>query len=98
MRIQLLALPFAILCALAASAQDGPATALDAARLAREIDPIFAGAMAKGEIPGAVFLLVQGNDVILRKAYGHADPAALWPAIRRTPKAAHFWNILGYRL
>ncbi len=79
MRIQLLALPFAILSPLAAAAQDGPVTALDAARIVTDIDPIFADAMAKGEIPGAAFLLVQGTDLILRKAYGYADPAKKIP-------------------
>jgi CubicO group peptidase (beta-lactamase class C family) len=73
------ALAFTILARLAAAAPDGPGTALDAARIARDVDPIFADAMAKGEIPGAVFLLVQGNDVLLRKAYGYADPAKKIP-------------------
>ena len=75
----LLTLSFLILSPLGAAAQDGPATALDPARIARDVDPIFTDAMAKGEIPGAVFLLVQGNDVILRKAYGYADPAKKIP-------------------
>ena len=75
----LLTVALTILASLAAVAADGPATALDAARIARDIDPIFADAMAKGEIPGAVFLLVQGNEVVLRRAYGYADPAKKVP-------------------
>lgn len=70
----LLTLPLLALGPLAAVAQESPALAPDSARIASEIDPIFAEAMAKGEIPGAVFVLVQGNDVVLRKAYGYADP------------------------
>ena len=77
--IRLLALPLLLVSPVLAPAWDGTATTLDAARIEREVDPIFADAMAKGEIPGAVFLLVQGHDVILRKAYGYADPARKVP-------------------
>lgn len=75
----LLTLLFLILSPLVAAAQGGPATTLDPVRITREVDPIFTDAVAKGEIPGAVFLLVQGNDVLLRKAYGYADPAKRIP-------------------
>ena len=76
---RLLALPLVVLFPLAAAAQDVAPAPLDAARVARDIDPIFADAIARGEIPGAVFLLVQGDRVVLRKAYGHADPAKKIP-------------------
>jgi CubicO group peptidase (beta-lactamase class C family) len=77
--IRLLGLSCFLLSPALALAWDGAATTLDAARIARDIDPIFADAMATGEIPGAVFLLVQGHDVVLRKAYGYADPARKVP-------------------
>jgi CubicO group peptidase (beta-lactamase class C family) len=76
---RLLVLPFVILAPFAAAAQDGPAATLDATRIARDVDPIFSDAIARGEIPGAVFLLVQGDRVILRKAYGYADAAKKTP-------------------
>jgi CubicO group peptidase (beta-lactamase class C family) len=43
------------------------------AALAKLVDPFFADRMAKGRIPGAVFVLVQDGRVVFIKGYGYAD-------------------------
>ncbi|MGD8491203.1 MAG: serine hydrolase domain-containing protein [Anaerolineae bacterium] len=68
----------ALLCLLLpvgpALAQDAPArAAIDAAELERFVDAFFAEQMAARHIPGAAFVLVQGNDMVLSKGYGYAD-------------------------
>ncbi len=37
------------------------------------LDPLFAGEMAKWHIPGAVFVLVKGGQILFVKGYGYAD-------------------------
>jgi CubicO group peptidase (beta-lactamase class C family) len=48
---------------------------IDSAELARFIDPLIAGQMAKENIPGAVFLLVQNGKVLYQRGYGFANVA-----------------------
>lgn len=53
----------------------GPAgwPAIDSAELARFIDPLITVQMAKENIPGAVFLLVQNGKIIYQRGYGFAN-------------------------
>jgi uncharacterized protein YbbC (DUF1343 family)/CubicO group peptidase (beta-lactamase class C family) len=53
-----------LLCPTALSAAD-----VDAARLSR-IDDVVAASVQRNDCPGAVVLVVQGNEVVFRKAYG----------------------------
>jgi CubicO group peptidase (beta-lactamase class C family) len=46
---------------------------IDSAELARFIDPLISAQMAKENIPGAVFLLVQNGKVLYQRGYGFAN-------------------------
>src|SRR5687768_3106101 len=46
---------------------------IDSAGLARFIDPLITAQMAKEQIPGAVFILVQNGRVIYQRGYGFAN-------------------------
>lgn len=52
---------------------------LDPEALAALLDPVFAEGMAEEHIPGAVFILVQGDRVVFEKRYGVADLASRRP-------------------
>jgi CubicO group peptidase (beta-lactamase class C family) len=54
------------------SAPHAPAP-IDSAELARFIDPLITAQMAKEQIPGAVFILVQNGRVLYQRGYGFAD-------------------------
>ncbi|MBA4065852.1 MAG: esterase [Isosphaera sp.] len=76
-RVQTLRAFLCALCALCALCGEplllpSPARAadLDAAQLAK-IDAAVASAIEKGEVPGAVVVVVHGDAVVFRKAYGH---------------------------
>jgi len=62
-----------------ASSRPAGAAAIDAGELAALLDPVFAEAMAREHIPGAVFILVQKDRVVLEKGYGVADLASRRP-------------------
>jgi CubicO group peptidase (beta-lactamase class C family) len=64
---RLLALAFLALLAHTAHA------AIDAKELETLIDGVMSAEMAKQQIPGAAFILVQGGRVVLAKGYGLAD-------------------------
>ena len=55
-----------------------PAT-IDSTELARFIDPLITAQMAKEQIPGAVFILVQNGRVLYERGYGFANLAGLKP-------------------
>ena len=50
--------------------REGPAPALDAARLAR-IDAVVRDAIAAGQLPGAVVLVAHAGRTVYRQAFGH---------------------------
>jgi CubicO group peptidase (beta-lactamase class C family) len=62
-----------------ASSASAGSPAFDPAALAALLDPVFAEGMAEEHIPGAVFILVQGDRVVLEKGYGVADLASRRP-------------------
>lgn len=47
--------------------------AIDSAELAKFIDPLISAQMAKEQIPGAVFVLVQNGRVLYQRGYGFAN-------------------------
>jgi CubicO group peptidase (beta-lactamase class C family) len=67
-------------------ASSGPAgaAAINAGELAALIDPVFTEEMAREHIPGAVFILVQKDRVVLEKGYGVADLASRRPVLPET--------------
>ena len=52
---------------------------IDSAELARFVDPLITAQMAKENIPGAVFLLVQDGKVLYQRGYGFANIARREP-------------------
>lgn len=81
------ALAAAVLIAPPAAAQSGPlfrlapnaeAAGFSAARLAR-IDSMVEGAIAAGEIPGAVVFIARHGQVVMHRAYGVRDAATRVP-------------------
>jgi CubicO group peptidase (beta-lactamase class C family) len=52
---------------------------IDSAELARFIDPVITTQMAKENIPGAVFLLVQNGTVLYQRGYGFANVSRRQP-------------------
>ena len=64
------------------SAPESPARVsarIDSAELARFVDTLITAQMAKENIPGAVFLLVQNGKVLYQRGYGLANVARLQP-------------------
>jgi CubicO group peptidase (beta-lactamase class C family) len=55
------------------------AGSIDSAELARFIDPLITDQIAKENIPGAVFLLVQNGKVLYQRGYGFANVARRQP-------------------
>ncbi|WP_447762923.1 serine hydrolase domain-containing protein [Sphingopyxis panaciterrae] len=60
-----------------------PAT-LDAADLEAWLDGYLPYALERGNIPGAVVVVVRGNEVVLEKGYGFADVAKRAPVLPET--------------
>jgi CubicO group peptidase (beta-lactamase class C family) len=52
-----------------------PPAQIDSGELARFVDPLITAQMAKDNIPGAVFILVQNGKVIYERGYGFANVA-----------------------
>jgi len=52
---------------------------IDSAELAKFIDPLMTAQMAKEQIPGAVFILVQNGRVLYQRGYGLANVASMTP-------------------
>src|SRR5215218_4843359 len=67
-----------------ASSRPAGSPAIDAGELAALLEPVFAEEMAREHIPGAVFILVQKDRVVLEKGYGVADLAARPPVRPQT--------------
>lgn len=60
---------------------------LDAADMEAWLDGFLPYALARGEIAGAVVVVVRGDEVVLQKGYGYADVAAREPV---TPEGTLF--------
>jgi len=56
------------------------AVTIDSAELAGFIDPLIMAQIAKEQIPGAVFILVQNGRVLYQRGYGFANLADRKPA------------------
>jgi CubicO group peptidase (beta-lactamase class C family) len=52
---------------------------IDSAELAKFVDPMITAQMAKEQIPGAVFILVQNGRVVYQRGYGFANLADKTP-------------------
>jgi CubicO group peptidase (beta-lactamase class C family) len=62
--------PLCVLCAFVVSSGPARAAEIDQKQLAK-IDAAVAAAMERGEVPGAVVLVVHDDKVVYRKAYGN---------------------------
>ncbi|HEV7504027.1 MAG TPA: serine hydrolase domain-containing protein [Thermoanaerobaculia bacterium] len=58
--------------------------AIEAGELAALLDPVFAEGMDREHIPGAVFVLVRKDKVVLERGYGVADVASRRPVLPET--------------
>jgi CubicO group peptidase (beta-lactamase class C family) len=56
-----------------ARSQSARSSTIVAGELAALLDPVFTKGMTEEHIPGAVFILVRGDQVVLQKGYGVAD-------------------------
>lgn len=58
--------------------------AIEAGDLAALLDPLFAEGMDREHIPGAVFILVRKDRVVMEKGFGVADVASRRPVLPET--------------
>jgi CubicO group peptidase (beta-lactamase class C family) len=63
----------------ASSAMPQSRAIIDSAELAKFVDPLITAQMAKEQIPGAVFILVQNGRVVYQRGYGFANLADKTP-------------------